>query len=178
MEKDKTIPVWKVSKELRLDRSNLLKDIKSKKYGSIELKFIRDKNKQNQKVVAISKKDYLTIKNYRIENGFEEKKLINYGTNNGIFYIIQTNPHNIPKRYKFGFTSDLDNRIRSYKSVCPNMKIIKKFKCDNIHELPLLRMVSTYGNRIGQEVYEIENINRIIKEIKEALNKLLPKANQ
>ncbi|MBU0977658.1 MAG: hypothetical protein KKD18_04540 [Nanoarchaeota archaeon] len=68
LKENEIIPVWKIANELKLDRSHLLKDIKSKKYGSIELKFIRDVNKQNQKVVAISKKDYELIKNYRIES--------------------------------------------------------------------------------------------------------------
>ncbi len=174
VEEDELIPVWKIAEELKLDRSHLLKGIKSRKYGLIELKFIRDRNKQNQEVVAIAKRDYDIIKNYRIDNGFGEKGIITSATDKGFFYIIQTNPDSIPNRYKFGFTNDIDNRIRSYKSVCPNMKIIDKFECNTFHEQPLLRMVSKYGKRIGQELYEIDNIDLIIKEIKEVLDKLMP----
>ncbi|MBU0907179.1 MAG: GIY-YIG nuclease family protein [Nanoarchaeota archaeon] len=109
-----------------------------------------------------------------IENGFQEKGAINYGINKGVFYIIQTNPDSIPARYKFGFTNDIGNRTRSYKSVCPNMKLIDKFECNSFHELPLLKMVSKYGKRIGQELYEVEDIHKLIKSIKEVLGKLLP----
>lgn len=169
------IPVWKIAKELNLDRSNLLKAIKSRKYGLIELRFVRDRDKQNQKVIAISKKDYELIKKHRTEDGFLENNMVKSQTNKGFFYIIQTNPNKIPLRYKFGFTNDLDNRIRSFKSVCPNMKVIDKFECNNFHELTLLKMVAGYGRRIGQELYEIEKIDMVIKDIKEVLKKLLPK---
>ena len=157
---------------LNMDRSNLLKAIKSGKYGHITLELRRDRNKQNQKVTTISKEDFETIKKYRESEGYGTEKVVK--STKGVFYIIQTNPHDIPLRYKFGFTNDLDNRIRSYKSVCPNMKIIEKYPCDSIHELPLLKMIQKYGKRVGQELFEVKDIETIKKDIEEVLNKLIP----
>jgi len=157
---------------LNMDRSNLLKSIKAGKYGHISIEFRRDRNKQNQKVATISKENFEIIKKYRETEGFGTEKVVK--TTKGVFYIIQTNPHSIPLRYKFGFANDLDNRIRSYKSVCPNMKIIEKYPCDSIHELPLLKMIQKYGKRIGQELFEIKDIEIVKKDIQEVLNKLSP----
>ena len=69
----------------------------------------------------------------------------------------------------------MENRIRSYKSVCPNLKIVEKFDCDSIHEIPLLRMVSKYGKRVGQELFEVEDMEIIKKDVREVLEKLIPK---
>jgi len=165
------ISIGKCSELLQMDKSHLLKAIKSGKYGTITLEFQRDRNKQNQKVATISKDDFEIIKKSRESNGFGTEKIIK--STKGFFYIIQTNPHNIPNRYKFGFTNDLDNRIRSYKSVCPNMKIIEKYPCDSIHELPILKMIQKYGKRVGQELFEINNIEAVKKDIQEVLNKLI-----
>ncbi len=156
---------------LNMDRSHLLKAIKADKYEHITIELRRDRNKQNQKVATISKADFELIKKYRESEGFGSEKVVK--STKGVFYIIQTNPHNIPLRYKFGFTNDLDNRIRSYKCVCPNMKIIEKYPCDSIHELPLLKMIQKYGKRIGQELFEVGDIEIVKRDIQEVLNKLI-----
>ena len=159
---------------LNMDRSHLLKAIKAGKYGHITIELRRDRNKQNQKVATISKADFELIKKYRESEGFGSEKVVK--STKGVFYIIQTNPHNIPLRYKFGFTNDLDNRIRSYKSVCPNLKIIEKYPCDSIHELPLLNMIQKYGKRVGQELFEVKDIEIIKKDIQEVLSRLIPES--
>ncbi len=159
---------------LNMDRSHLLKAIKACKYGQISLEFRRDRNKQNQKVATISKEDFEIIKQSRESEGFGTAKVVR--STKGVFYIIQTNPHNISQRYKFGFTNDLDNRIRSYKSVCPNMKIIEKYPCDSIHELPLLKMMQKYGKRVGQELFEVKDIEVVKRDIQEVLSKLIPES--
>src|SRR3989344_2360692 len=109
------------------------------------------------------------IKKYRVSEGFGSEKVVK--STKGVFYIIQTNPHSIPLRYKFGFTNDLDNRIRSYKSICPNMKIIEKCPCDSIHEQSLLKMMEKYGKRVGQELFEVKDIEIVKRDIQEVLNK-------
>ncbi|MBN2015044.1 MAG: GIY-YIG nuclease family protein [Candidatus Altiarchaeota archaeon] len=166
------ISIGECAKLLNIDRSHLLKYIKAGKFGPIQLEFRRDKDKQNQKVATISKKDFKLIKKIREQEGFGNSKIVK--STKGHFYVVQTNPDSIPSRYKFGFTNDLDNRIRSYKSVCPNLKIVATFPCDSIHELPLIKMVSKYGKRAGQELFEIKDINTVIKDIKEVLSKLIP----
>jgi len=157
---------------LNMDRSHLLKAIKGGKYGAIAIDLRRDRDKQNQKVATISKESFEVIKNMRGSEGFGSEKVVK--STRGVFYIIQTNPHHIPSRYKFGFTNDLDNRVRSYKSVCPNMRIVEKYPCDLIHELPLLKMVQKYGERVGQEVFEIKDIEIVKRDVQEVLKKLIP----
>ena len=169
------ISIAECSKLLNIDRSHLLKYIKAGKYGYIDIEFRRDRNKQNQKVATISKKDLESIKKFRETEGFGTDKVVK--STKGVFYIIQTNPHSIPSRYKFGFTNDLSNRIRSYKSVCPNLKIIDKYPCDSIHELPLLKMIQKYGKRVGQELFEIKDLEVIKKDIKDVLSKLIPESD-
>ncbi|MBS3132799.1 hypothetical protein J4470_01560 [Candidatus Woesearchaeota archaeon] len=167
------ISIRECAERLNMDRSHLLKDIKSGKYGHIQLIQRRDRNKQNQKVSTISIEDFETIKKAREIEGYTADGTV-IKELKGVFYIVQTNPDTIPHRYKFGFSKDLRNRLDSYKSVCPNLKLIAKYDCDSIHELPLLKMVSRYGKRIGQELYEIQNVAIVKEEIEEVLKKLLP----
>jgi len=171
------ISIADCSEKLGLDRSHLLKNIKAGKYGTIKLHSQRDRNKQNQKVSVVTFLDFELIKRKRDAEGFGLKKPI-LDSSKGVFYIIQTNPTHIPNRYKFGFSSDIQNRLGSYWTICPNLKLIDQFHCNNIIERPLLNMISKYGKRIGQELYEVDDIEHVKNEIREVLKKLLPDSKQ
>ena len=56
------------------------------------------------------------------------------------------------------------------------MKIIEKYPCDSIHELPLLKMIQKYGKRVGQELFEVKDIEIVKRDIQEVLNKLIPES--
>ncbi len=159
------------AKEMGVDKSNLSKYLKAGKYGNIKIKFIRDKTKGNQKVSIISKKDFEKIKNIRIKDGFGVNKPIGK-ENVGFFYIVQINPDNIPNRYKCGFSNIPNQRISSYKTVCPNAKFVFKTKCDDFFEKPLLKMISKNSKQIGVEIFEIKDINKIENKIEEVLKLL------
>jgi len=168
------ISIGEVAEKLGIDRANLFTNLRNNKYGLIEVNEKRYKDKGNQKCSVISMDDFNLIKQIRKNEGFEEGGSIKNNSNSGVFYIIKTNPNSIPNRYKFGFSSDLPNRIKSYKSVCPNSIVVESFKCNFYHELPLLKMISKYGKRIGQELYEVEDMLKVIVDIKEVLLRLLP----
>ncbi len=176
MTKKTWISLIECAELINIDRSNLLKYIKEGKYGYVKTEFRRDINKKNQKVITMSIKDFEMIKKIREKEGFGTNKVIK--RKKGVFYIIQTNPKHIPCRYKFGFTTDLANRVRSYKSICPNLKVVKKYSCNFIHELPLLKMIEKCGKRVGQELFELEDIKIIKMDIREVLQKLIPQTKR
>jgi len=167
------ISIGKCAEIIGIDKSNLSKMIKREKFGQIELKSIRDPNKQNQPVHHITQKDFNRIKQIRSDLGFDTGLPINKKKGRvGYFYVVQTNPKHIPNRYKFGFTNDLNNRISAYKTVCPNAKLIKKWESESILEPVLLRMISKYGRRVGIELYEVRHIKKLISQFNSVVKKL------
>jgi len=156
---------------INLDKSNAYKNIKSGKYGDVKMFFVRNRDKGNQKMCAVSNEDFENIKRIREETGFFGNGVL-IQKDKGFFYIIQTNPNNIPNRYKFGFTNDMSNRLRNHRCLCPNLKIIKKYPCNKSLELALLKVVNVNCKRIGQELYEVKDIKQIEKTLSLIFNYL------
>ncbi len=169
------VTLGECTKIIGIAKNNFATNLRKGKYGNVEVKLMRDKTRGNQKVSVISKKDFEKIKKIRLKDGFGINKIIEEEkhVSEGIFYIVQTNPKNIPNRYKCGFSTIPRNRVSSYKIVCPNAKLIFKIKCDDFFEKPLLKMISKDSKRIGTELFEIKDINKITHKIEEVLKLLM-----
>ena len=74
-----------------------------------------------QKALAMSEDGFERIKAMRETQGFKVDSVV-VEEGQGLFYIIQTNPNHIPNRYKFRYTTDLQNRLTAFRAVCPNLK--------------------------------------------------------
>ncbi len=160
------------AEKLNIDKSNLRKQIHNGKYGHIQLEHVRREDTGNQKALALSHRDFEHIKAMREDRGFhDDNKVIS--KSQGFFYIIQTNPNQIPDRYKCGYTTDMANRIAAYKTVCPYMTITYQRECDTIHEPVLLKMLDKHGERVINELFAFEDMELVVDIIDNVMDLLL-----
>ena len=47
----------------------------------------------------------------------------------GVFYLIQLEPEHDPGRFKIGFASNIDERLRSHRTAAPLCQLVKTWPC-------------------------------------------------
>jgi hypothetical protein len=91
---------------------------------NIETTKIKSAEARGQSASYISQDDYETIKDYLVKpesTGNDDIDL----SSSGVFYLIQLEPDHDPGRFKVGFASSIDDRLRKHKTAAPYSKVVK-----------------------------------------------------
>lgn len=56
----------------------------------------------------------------------------------GYIYAVQLMPESLPNRVKVGYSGDIDKRVQSFKTTCPNCRLIGEWKGDRKMESVVL----------------------------------------
>ena len=141
----------------------------------LKIETIKDKSSEakGQKISYINKNDYeLLIKSLRSDesNSDENTNL----TSSGVFYIIQLEPDHDPGRFKLGFATNIEERLRSHKTSAPLSRVVKTWPCMLLWEKTVIDCVSQDCERIYTEVFRTESIDEIQARCEEFLS-LMPK---
>src|SRR4051812_20397252 len=106
---------------LKMNKGNLIKFIKKRGYKTVSY---RSENNRGQMVKGLNEDDYQDLLNYR-KNGvylINEDKI-----QKDEFYLILLAPELSPNRVKLGFTSDLEQRMEQYRTICPTNRLIQSW---------------------------------------------------
>ncbi len=129
---------------------------------NIETTKIKSEEARGQTASYISKDDYETIKDYLVKpesNGNDDIDL----SSSGVFYLIQLEPEHDPGRFKVGFASSIDERLRKHKTAAPYSKVIKTWPCKLLWEKTVIDSVSQGCERVHTEVFRVEDLD-LVKE--------------
>ena len=91
----------------------------------------------------------------------------------GVFYLIQLEPEIDPGRFKLGFASNMNERLRDHRCSAPYAEIIETWECHVLWEKTAIDSVTQNCEKIHTEVFRSENIEEI-KERCEAFFALMP----
>jgi hypothetical protein len=82
-----------------------------------------------------------------------------------MFYVIQLMPAEAPWHIKLGFSSNLENRLASYRMLCPQAHLVKVYSCPDIGaERHTLRFVEKMGFEcIGGEVFRCPVLSDLLQ---------------
>jgi hypothetical protein len=80
----------------------------------------------------------------------------------GVFYIIQLEPNHDSGRFKVGFTTDLDDRIRKHRCSTPFAQCLKNWPCRRRWERAAIDCVTNGCERLHTEVFRTTSINDVI----------------
>ena len=156
--KEEYITLKQLSEEFGVDRSNLRKYIINLGFTPIK---VRSKN-NHQLVSALNISEAESVREKRKEEGYLRNQTIQNG--DGYFYIIQPIPEFAPQRIKLGFTTNINGRISTYKTISPNAKLIKAYNCKPTWELAAIASITKNNcELILNEVYETNNLEELIK---------------
>lgn len=72
---------------------------------------------RGQRIAFISKSDFECLEEYLKDSRTENESGSADPSQGGVFYLIQLEPECDPTRFKLGFASDVDSRLRQLKNV-------------------------------------------------------------
>lgn len=82
----------------------------------------------------------------------------------GVFYIVLPVPEFDRKRVKLGFTTDIESRIIPYRTICPNVQVVKTWACLEEWETCAITSITRIGcTQVGIEVFDCEVLERLVE---------------
>lgn len=120
---------------------------------------VSSKSARGQKASHVTVDDSREIEQYLAQSGREEEARHD---SRGVFYLVLLEPELDPGRFKAGFSSDLDERMRSHKTVAPMLRIVKTWPCKPLWGRTAIDCVTCGCERIYTEVFRTENIQEIV----------------
>lgn len=124
--------------------------------------------------LCLTQKQLDQLKQIRQECGFWGNDNESPEVVNGVFYLIQPVPEFSLCRVKLGFSTDVMSRIIPYKTICPNAKVVKTWRCLEEWEKTAIDSVTRIECRqVGVEVFDCESIENLVDRI-DSFFKLMP----
>ncbi len=126
----------------------------------------RSGSARGQKIAFISQADANQIREYiahsdevsdvRPSATFEN-------TTAGFFYLVQLEPEHDPGRFKLGFATNLEERLRAHKTAAPYSSVVKAWPCKFLWEKVAIESVTQGCEQIHTEVFRYDSIEEIAR---------------
>jgi hypothetical protein len=160
MNKNELISVIDVAKEAGKIRQTIFK--KLKRLGIEPIKQ-RSSSAKGQLISYITKKEakyVLSEINNASTNSEVDSLIKNPAT--GVFYIIQLEPEYDSGRFKVGFTSSIEERMRTHRCSAPYAEVLKTWPCKLLWEKTIIEAVCKNCEQIHTEVFRTNEISDVI----------------
>jgi hypothetical protein len=165
------ISVIDVAKSLGKHKARVFKIL-----GRLNIETVKEKNSEarGQKIAYITMDDYDRVRECFSESEEVSDSLILQSDIGGVFYLIQLEPEHDPGRFKLGFATNIDERLRKHKTAAPFSKLLKTWPCKLLWEKTAIECASQDCIRIHTEVFRTESIETVLSRC-EQFFKLMPK---
>ena len=147
------IAVSEVASALGKRKQSIFKIIK--RLG-IEKRFEKSDAAGGQKIAYISGGDFEIVKEHVQSSGKTSSIPFLDSASGGVFYLIRLEPEHDPTRFKLGFTSNIDERLRSHRTVAPYSKVIKTWPCKPLWEKTAIESIARGCEKVHTEVFRGE----------------------
>lgn len=84
----------------------------------------------------------------------------------GFFYLIQLEPEHDPRRFKLGFTMDLDGRLQKHRCSAPYAQYIDTWPCKRVWERAAIDCVTNGCEQLHTEVFRTASLEQISAQAK------------
>lgn len=153
-----TISVIDVAKSLGKQKPHIFKIL-----GRLGIGTVKEKSStaKGQKIAYITTDDYDRIKEYLAGSEDDSEALAAQPDVGGVFYLIQLEPEHDPGRFKLGFATNIEERLRSHKTAAPFSKVLKSWPCKLLWEKTAIECASQGCVRLHTEVFRTESIDEV-----------------
>lgn len=79
----------------------------------------------------------------------------------GVFYLIQLEPDHDPGRFKVGFTTELEGRLRKHRCSAPFAQCLKSWPCRRTWERAAIDCVANGCEQLHTEVFRASSLTEI-----------------
>jgi len=168
---DDLISVIDVAKKLGKQKAHVFKIM-----SRLSIEAVKEKSSEarGQKIAYITTDDYDRVKEYFIVNEDDAVASIIQPDLSGVFYLIQLEPEHDPGRFKLGFATNIEERLRSHKTAAPFSKVMKAWPCKLLWEKTIIECVTQGCDRLHTEVFRTASIAEVQKRC-EQFFALMPK---
>ena len=157
------ITIQELAKEFRTDASMLRRW--AMKRGLTWSK-VRSPEARGQLCLSLNQEDAEILRSLRKHEGYDYERPLDVAgvVDTGCFYIVQVIPDFWQARVKLGFSSALDSRLASYKTVSPTATLLKSYPCRAAWELAAMASITRVEcKQIGQEVYDCDDLDKLVE---------------
>ena len=85
-----------------------------------------------------------------------------YSDDVGYFYLIQLEPEHDSGRFKVGFTTDLEGRLRKHRCAAPFAQYLCSFPAKRVWERAAIDCVTNGCEQLHTEVFRAESLERVV----------------
>jgi hypothetical protein len=165
------ISVKDVAKNLGKQKQHIFKILSRLGVDSVKQK---SSDARGQRVAYITTNEYERIKEYLSWSADDSNDSPIQMDIGGVFYLIQLEPKHDPGRFKIGFATNIEERVRTHKTTAPFSKVLKTWPCKLLWEKTAIECVSQGCERIHTEVFRIESIDEVLSRCEEFF-KIMPR---
>jgi hypothetical protein len=165
------ISVIDVAKNLGKQKAHVFKIL-----GRLSIETVKERcnDARGQKIAYITTDDYNRIREHFAGTEDDSEASFTQPDIGGVFYLIQLEPEHDPGRFKLGFATNIEERLRSHKTAAPFSKVLKTWPCKLLWEKTAIESVSQDCDRLHTEVFRSESIDEVQSRC-EQFFKLTPK---
>ncbi|QDT35737.1 hypothetical protein Pan189_00900 [Stratiformator vulcanicus] len=84
------------------------------------------------------------------------------GIDYGVFYLIQLEPEHDPGRFKVGFATNINDRLRSHKCSAPFATVLKTWPCKRLWERTAIDCATFCCDQLHTEVFRTDDMATVI----------------
>lgn len=140
-------------------RQTIHKIVKRLGIDTIKVK-VSNEGARGQKLSHITIEDYTRLQQYLAPI---KQNAADNNVSHGIFFLLLLEPNFDPGRFKVGFATDTNERVRSHKTVAPLSKIIKTWPCKILWEKTAIECVTSGCERLYTEVFRTDEIQKVVE---------------
>lgn len=128
-----------------------------------------DNNNRGQTISYITADDARRVlealaasRSYQFKEEYEETGLPDAALYDiGVFYLLGLEPEHDPKRFKVGFASNLNERLRQHRCSAPYTQVIKTWPCRRLWEKTAIECVTEGCERLHTEVFRAQSLETV-----------------
>jgi len=94
----------------------------------------------------------------------------------GVFYLLQLEPEHDPNRFKVGFASNLNERMRQHRCSAPFVEVLETWPCRRLWEKTAIECVTNGCEQLHTEVFRTDSIENVKTKCEQFFG-LMPKLN-
>lgn len=94
----------------------------------------------------------------------------------GVFYLLQLEPEHDPNRFKVGFASNLNERMRQHRCSAPFVEVLETWPCRRLWEKTAIECVTNGCEQLHTEVFRTDSIENVKAKCEQFFG-LMPKLN-
>ncbi len=79
----------------------------------------------------------------------------------GVFYLLRLEPEHDPNRFKVGFASNLNERLRQHRCSAPYTQLVRTWPCRRLWEKTAIECVTDGCERLHTEVFRTQSFEAI-----------------